>query len=85
MTMKTLDIEEYLFRRHRDKLYLQSIQLDLTNVCNANCMFCLQGSHTCSDNELTFDEICKILKDATPIVQGEYDVPLLIPSNNDAT
>lgn len=64
MTMKTLDIEEYLFRRHRDKLYLQSIQLDLTNVCNANCMFCLQGSHTCSDNELTFDEICKILKDA---------------------
>lgn len=59
-----LDIEEYLFQLHAGKLYMQSLQLDITNTCNCKCPFCLQGDHKQSENELTFEEISKILHDA---------------------
>ena len=59
-----LDIEEYLFKRHAGKLYMQSLQLDITNICNAKCPFCLQGNHNESKNEMTFEEISRILHDA---------------------
>lgn len=40
---------------------LFQVEIDITNKCNANCIFCYQGNeHNHKENELTFEEIIEI-------------------------
>lgn len=44
---------------------LLSLEIDVTNRCNCNCVFCFEGNeHNKFNNELSFDQIKKILLDA---------------------
>lgn len=47
---------------------IEQIQINLTNICNSRCIFCFQGNdHKNIDDELTLDEIKKLLLDVKPL------------------
>ena len=58
-----------------DNNYLFEVELDITNTCNANCIFCYQGfNHHKKDNELPLSKIENLLDELREM--GVYYVQL---------
>lgn len=59
------DIDQYFaIRFQQEKKYRPSaVQIDLTNHCNANCLFCFQGKHIGNEKDLPLEIIEKTLID----------------------
>ena len=62
--MEKINIVEYIQTKKRNNPFrLQNVQIDLTNLCNANCPFCLQGTHNSNIGCLSTQKIKEVLLD----------------------
>lgn len=61
--MRGLDPREYFERIAVKKNIPFNMQIDVTERCNANCFFCLQGEHGNGSEDLSFQEIKNLLRE----------------------
>lgn len=61
--IKDFNVYEYFKKLAYEKQALFSIEIDVTSKCNADCIFCFQGSHNSIIDSLTKEKIIELLDD----------------------
>jgi len=61
-----------------------SVQLDITNACNLNCIHCYQAKHSGGD-DLSFEDWCKILEQYGKLAEKLHLIPYFCISGGEPT
>ncbi|MCF0114530.1 MAG: PqqD family peptide modification chaperone [Erysipelotrichaceae bacterium] len=70
--MNNFEILNYFQRKAQETSTLFQVEIDVTKRCNANCLFCFQGSQHHYDDKLSFNEIVNLLDDLREL--GVYSI-----------
>lgn len=61
--IKEFNALEYFKRKAFERKNLFSIEIDITEKCNADCIFCFQGNHENNKSQLSFETYSKLIND----------------------